>query len=105
MLRLDLCLGCCSGSRVAVISTLVLNMARPARTMRAFFRAGIGRAVSLLTPNKNNDNGRYAHAKQSRRMLAALRILHSRVGLVHREIARQLTSPFHGAHLNETFIP
>ena len=34
--------------------------------------------------------GRYAHAKQFRRMRAALRILRSRVGRVHRDITRQL---------------
>jgi len=34
--------------------------------------------------------GRYAHAKQFRRMRAALRTLRSRVGRVHRDIARQL---------------
>jgi len=34
--------------------------------------------------------GRYAHAKQFRRMRAALRMLRSRVGRVHRDIARQL---------------
>lgn len=34
--------------------------------------------------------GRYAHAKQFRRMRAALRALRSRVGRVHRDIARQV---------------
>lgn len=34
--------------------------------------------------------GRYAHAKQFRRMRATLRTLRSRVGRVHRDIARQL---------------
>jgi IS5 family transposase len=34
--------------------------------------------------------GRYAHAKQFRRMRAALRTLRSQVGRVHRDIARQL---------------
>lgn len=34
--------------------------------------------------------GRYAHAKQFRRMRAALRALRSRVGRIHRDIARQV---------------
>jgi IS5 family transposase len=47
-------------------------------------------SYARIAPRLAVQVGRYAHAKQFRRMRAVLRTLRSRVGRVHREVARQV---------------
>ena len=47
-------------------------------------------SYARIAPRLAAQVGRYAHARQFRRMKAALRTLRSRVGRVHREVARQV---------------
>ena len=50
----------------------------------------VRQSYARIAPRLAVQVGRYAHAKQFRRMKAALRTLRSRVGRVHREVARQV---------------
>jgi IS5 family transposase len=50
----------------------------------------IRQSYGRIAPRLAAQVGRYAHARQFKRMRAALRTLRSRVGRVHREVARQI---------------
>ena len=50
----------------------------------------IRQTYSRIAPRLAAQVGRYAHARQFKRMKGALRTLRSRVGRVHREVARQV---------------
>ena len=53
-------------------------------------RLSMRQSYARIAPRLAAQVGRYAHAKQFRRMRSALRTLRSRVGRVHREVARQV---------------
>ena len=50
----------------------------------------VRQSYARIAPRLAVQVGRYAHARQFKRMKAALRTLRSRVGRVHREVARQV---------------
>ena len=50
----------------------------------------VRQSYARIAPRLAAQVGRYAHARQFKRMRAALRTLRSRVGRVHREVARQV---------------
>jgi IS5 family transposase len=50
----------------------------------------VRQSYARIAPRLAAQVGRYAHARQFRRVRAALRTLRSRVGRVHREVARQI---------------
>ena len=62
------------------------HLVKAARQCRLHLRQNYNREAPRLV----QQIGRYAHAKQFPRMRAALRTLRSRMGRVHRDIARQL---------------
>jgi IS5 family transposase len=92
-----------SFERVIVDSTVMLKaIAHPTdsrlleRSRQHLVKAAAEHGLSMrqsyarIAPRLAAQVGRYAHAKQFRRMRAALRTLRSRVGRVHREVARQV---------------
>jgi len=92
-----------SFARVIVDSTVMLKaIAHPTdsrlleRSRQHLVKAAAEHGLSLrqsyarIAPRLAAQVGRYAHARQFRRMKAALRTLRSRVGRVHREVARQV---------------
>ena len=89
--------------RVIVDSTVMLKaIAHPTdsrlleRSRQHLVKAATEHGLSMrqsyarIAPRLAAQVGRYAHARQFRRMRAALRTLRSRVGRVHREVARQV---------------
>jgi IS5 family transposase len=89
--------------RVIVDSTVMLKaIAHPTdsrlleMSRRHLVKAAAEHGLSMrqsyarIAPRLAAQVGRYAHARQFRRMRAALRTLRSRVGRVHREVARQV---------------
>ena len=92
-----------SFERVTVDSTVMLKaIAHPTdsrlleRSRQHLVKAAGEHGLSMrqsyarIAPRLAAQVGRYAHARQFRRMRAALRMLRSRVGRVHREVARQV---------------
>jgi IS5 family transposase len=92
-----------SFERVIVDSTVMLKaIAHPTdsrlleRSRQHLLKAAAEQGLSMrqsyarIAPRLAAQVGRYAHAKQFRRMRAALRTLRSRVGRVHREVTRQV---------------
>jgi IS5 family transposase len=89
--------------RVIVDTTVMLKaIAHPTdsrlleRSRQHLVKAAAEHGLSLrqsyarIAPRLAAQVGRYAHARQFKRMRAALRTLRSRVGRVHREVARQI---------------
>jgi IS5 family transposase len=96
-------IACESLQRVIVDTTVMLKaVAHPTdsrllgRSRRHLLKAArahglkVRQSYARTAPRLAVQVGRYAHARQFRRMRAALRALRTRVGRVHREVSRQV---------------